>query len=150
MRLSKSKLIAHRQCRKRLWLQVHRPELAQQGEAIENRMMQGKLVGAAAQRLFPEGLHIAHFADLASALRETDEALAGPGDVTLFEPALRCADILVRSDILIRHHDRYRMIEVKASTRVRDSQVTDAAIQAWVARGARDNRSPSRDAPPCR
>jgi hypothetical protein len=28
------------------------------------------------------------------------------------------------------------MIEVKASTKVRSSQVTDAAIQAWVARGA--------------
>jgi len=136
MRLSKSRLIAHKQCRKRLWLQVHRPLLAQQSEAIENRMMQGKLVGAAAQRLFPEGRHIGHFADLASALCATDEALAGSGDVTLFEPALRCADILVRADILIRHDDRYRMIEVKASTKVRSSQVTDAGIQTWVARGA--------------
>ena len=26
--LSKSKLMAHRQCPKRLWLQIHRPELA--------------------------------------------------------------------------------------------------------------------------
>ena len=136
MKLSKSKLIAHKQCRKRLWLQVHRPELAQPGEAVENRMMQGKLVGAAAERLFPEGRHIAHFADVASALSETDEALAESGDITLFEPALRCADILVRADILIRRDDRYRMIEVKASTKVRGSQGTDAGIQAWVARGA--------------
>ena len=136
MKLSKSKLIAHKQCRKRLWLQVHRPELAQRGEAVENRMMQGKLVGAAAERLFPEGRHIAHFADVASALSETDEALAESGDITLFEPALRCADILVRADILIRRDDRYRLIEVKASTKVRGSQVTDAGIQAWVARGA--------------
>ena len=136
MRLSKSRLVAHKQCRKRLWLQVHRPDLAQQGEAVENRMMQGVMVGAAAQRLFPEGRHIAHFADPASALIETDKALGEPGDLTLFEPALRCADILVRADILIRRNDRYRMIEVKASTKVRRSQVTDAAIQAWVARGA--------------
>ena len=28
------------------------------------------------------------------------------------------------------------MIEVKASTRVKDSHVTDAAVQTWVARGA--------------
>ncbi len=52
-------------------------------------MAQGHLVGAAAQRLFPEGRHIAHFADLASALRDTDAALAEAGDMTLFEPALR-------------------------------------------------------------
>lgn len=136
MRLSKSRLVAHKQCRKRLWLQVHRPELAQQGEALANRMAQGNLVGAAAQLLFPEGLHIEHFADLASALDATNAALKEPGDVTLFEPVLRCADMLVRADIVIRRGGKYRMIEVKASTKVRAHQVTDAGIQAWVARGA--------------
>ena len=136
MRLSKSKLVAYRQCPKRLWLQTYRRELAQQSEAVENRMAQGNRVGAAAQRLYPEGRLIGHVTDLTSALRETDEALAQPGDVTLFEPALRCADVLVRADVLIRRDGRYRMIEVKASTKVKDSHVTDAAIQTWVARGA--------------
>ena len=136
MRLSKSKLIAHKQCRKRLWLQVHRRELAQQSEAIENRMAQGRMVGAAAQRLFPEGRLIADFADLPAALRATDDALAESGDITLFEPVLGYANILVRADILVRRSGRYRMIEVKASTKVKSSQVTDAGIQTWVARGA--------------
>jgi hypothetical protein len=136
MRLSKSKLVAYRQCPKRLWLQTYRRDLAQQSEAVENRMAQGNLVGAAAQRLYPEGLLIGHVTDLTSALRETEQALAQSGDITLFEPALRCADVLVRADILIRHDGRYRMIEVKASTRVKDSHVTDTAIQTWVARAA--------------
>ncbi len=136
MRLSKSKLVAYRQCPKRLWLQTFHRELAQRSEAVENRMAQGNLVGAAAQRLYPEGRLIAHVFDLTSALRETADALAAPGDLTLFEPALRCDDVLVRADVLIRRDGRYRMIEVKASTRVKDSHVTDAAIQTWVARGA--------------
>ena len=136
MRLSKSKLVAYKQCPKRLWLQTFRRELAQQSEASENRRAQGSLVGAAAQRLYPDGRLIAHMTDLTSALRETTEALAQPGDVTLFEPALRCADVLVRADVLIRRDGRYRMIEVKSATKVRDSHVTDAAIQTWVARGA--------------
>ena len=136
MRLSKSKLVAYRQCPKRLWLQTYRRELAQQSEAIENRMAQGNLVGAAAQRLYPEGRLIAHVTDLKTALRETDEALAQPGDVTLFEPALSCTNVLVRADVLIRHDGRYRMIEVKAATKVKDSYLPDVAIQTWVARGA--------------
>ena len=136
MRLSKSRLVAYRQCPKRLWLQTFRRELAQQSEASANRIAQGNLVGAAAQRLYPEGRLIAHVADLGAALRETTEALAEPGDITLFEPALRCADVLVRADVLIRRDGRYRMIEVKSSTKVRDSHVTDTAIQTWVARGA--------------
>ena len=136
MRLSKSRLVAYRQCPKRLWLQVYRRDLAQQADAVENRMAQGHLVGTAAQRLFPEGRLIGHVTDLAAAVQETDEALAGPGDVTLFEPALRCADVLVRVDVLERRGDVYRLIEVKASTKVKDYQVTDAAIQTWVAHGA--------------
>jgi len=136
MRLSKSKLVAYRQCPKRLWLQTFRRELAQQSEAVENRMAQGNLVGSAAQYLYPEGRLIGHIMDLASALRETTEILAQPGDVTLFEPALRYKDVLVRVDVLIRYGGRYRMIEVKASTKVKDSHLTDAAIQTWVVRGA--------------
>ena len=42
----------------------------------------------------------------------------------------------MRADVLIRRDGRYRMIEVKASTKVKDSHLTDAAIQTWVARGA--------------
>ncbi|MEP7328713.1 MAG: DUF2779 domain-containing protein [Betaproteobacteria bacterium] len=136
MRLSKSKLVAYKQCPKRLWLQTFHRELGQQSEAVENRMAQGNLVGAAAQLLFPEGRLIAHVFDLSSALRETAEALTQPGDLTLFEPALRTDDVLVRADVLIRRDDRYRMIEVKASTKVKDSHLTDTAIQTWVARGA--------------
>ncbi|MBK9115012.1 MAG: DUF2779 domain-containing protein [Betaproteobacteria bacterium] len=136
VRLSKSRLVAHRQCPKRLWLQVHRPELAQRTEAVENRLAQGHLVGAAAHTLYPEGRLIGHVTDLAAAVRETQEALAQPGDLTLFEPALRAGPILVRADILIRRERRWRLIEVKASTKVKDYHVTDAAIQAWVARGA--------------
>jgi hypothetical protein len=135
-RLSKSRLVAYKQCAKRLWLQTFRRELAQQSEASTNRMAQGHLIGAAAHRLFPAGRLIAYVDDLPAALRATQEALARPGDVTLFEPALRCSDILVRADVLVRADGRYRMIEVKASTKVKDYHVTDTAIQTWVARGA--------------
>ena len=94
------------------------------------------MVGAAAQRLFPEGRLIAHVTDLNAAVRETQEALATPGDITLFEPALRWADILVRADILERRGGTCRLIEVKSSTKVKDYHVTDAGIQTWVLRGA--------------
>ena len=53
MRLSKSRLVAYKQCPKRLWLQTYRRELAQQSEAVLNRMAQGHMVGATARRLHP-------------------------------------------------------------------------------------------------
>ena len=99
-------------------------------------MAQGRMVGIAAQHAFPEGLLIGHVHDLSAALAETRAALTEPGDVTLFEAALRHAGILIRADVLQRRGDHWRLIEVKSSTRVRDHQVTDAGIQNWVACGA--------------
>ncbi len=136
MRLSKSRLVAWLQCPKRQWLQLHHPELAAPSEAATNRMAQGHKVGAAAQMLFPGGVLVGHVDNLAAALRETEALLARPGDVTLFEAALKASDILVRADVLVREGGACRLIEVKSSTKVKDYQVTDAGIQTWVAREA--------------
>ncbi|MBK7081412.1 MAG: DUF2779 domain-containing protein, partial [Betaproteobacteria bacterium] len=136
MRLSKSRLVAWLQCPKRLWLQQHHPEFAAPSEAAANRMAQGHKVGAAAQTLFPGGHLVGHVDNLSAALRETEALLAKPGDVTVFEAALKASDILVRADVLVRENGACRLIEVKSSTKVKDYQVTDAGIQTWVARAA--------------
>ena len=54
--LSKSKLIAFRQCPKRLWLEVHRPELRVETSDTEARFQAGHEVGEIARRLYdPNG-----------------------------------------------------------------------------------------------
>ena len=53
--LSKSRMMAGAQCVKRLWLQTHRPELDEISSGTEARFAIGHDVGAAAQRLWPEG-----------------------------------------------------------------------------------------------
>jgi hypothetical protein len=57
MRLSKSKIIAFRQCAKRLWLELHAPELRRDTPESLARMRQGNEVGALARALYdPEGI----------------------------------------------------------------------------------------------
>jgi len=135
-RLSKSKLMSWLQCPKRLWLQVNRPEVAQVSAQSEAGFARGHRVGKIAQRLFPGGQLIGYAVDLRQALRETASALAAPGDLTLFEPAFRHRDLLVRADVLERRRGTYRLVEVKASTEVKPYHPTDVGIQAWVIQGA--------------
>lgn len=52
-RLSKSKILLHRQCPKRLWLKTHHPELAEVDQAAEARMRDGNVVGDIARQLYP-------------------------------------------------------------------------------------------------
>ena len=53
-RLSKSKLLSFLQCRKRLWLEAHRPELAQITAARQALFDTGHRVGEVARRRQPQ------------------------------------------------------------------------------------------------
>ena len=134
--LSKSRLMAATQCMKRLYLEVHRPELRAVDASMQARFDAGNRVGEVARSFYPAGRLIGHSDNLRAALDETRAALATQGDLILFEPAFECDGVLARADILFRQRGRYRLIEVKSSTSVKDDHLQDAAIQAWVLEAA--------------
>lgn len=135
-RLSKSKLLSALQCPKRLYLEIHEPDLAELDERVQIRFAMGHQVGEVARSLFAGGVLIEHQDNVESALRETETWLRRDGDLILFEPAVQHDGVLIRADILIRRNGRYRFLEVKSSTQVYDYHLQDAAIQAAVFDGA--------------
>ena len=139
MRLSKSKLLNFLQCPKRLWLEVHRPELAQVSPATQARFDTGHRVGEIARALYGNGsgVHIGSSKDLSAALRQTQLAFEGEGGVRVFfEATFEHAGVLVRTDILEHSPDRTRLVEVKSATAMKEEYVPDVAIQTWVLDGA--------------
>ncbi len=136
VRLSKSKLIAFRQCPKRLWLEVHRPELKVYDEATQSRFDAGYRIGDFAQAQYPGGVLIAPDNNLTVALKETREQLASSPRKVLFEATFQAEGILIRADLLIPAKTGWHMVEVKSSTSVKDYHIEDAAIQSWVTRKA--------------
>ena len=135
-RLSKSKLLSGIQCQKRLYLEVHQANLAEQGNAMARLLANGNLVGEIARRAYSKGRLIEHTADPAAALTQTASILEGSGNMTLFEPAFQYGGALVRADIFRRIGGKHNLIEVKSSTAVKDYHLNDAAIQYWVINGA--------------
>lgn len=67
--LSKSKIAAFEQCPRRLWLQVHRPELAEIDEGARTRFAAGHTVGEIACGHCPGGVMIEAEPDLRGDLR---------------------------------------------------------------------------------
>lgn len=124
------------QCAKRLYLEVHQPELAEISSSQEQRFAVGYEVGEMARKLNPGGTLIGVQEDLQAALRETETALGAPGDTILYEPCFAHGKVLVRADILARRQGKLHMTEVKASTEVKEHHFNDVAIQAWVMEGA--------------
>lgn len=132
--LSKSRIIAHRQCPKRLWLQTYRPELIPVDPGSAMRMEAGNHVGEVARTLYPEGVLI-DGSSLTQALADTSRELA-MAPHPIFEATLRHDGVLIRADLLLPDNGGYRLVEVKSSTRVKDYHREDAAIQAWVLQNA--------------
>lgn len=130
--LSKSRLLAHRQCPKRLWLQIHQPELLPATDiATQARFNTGNQVGEIARSLYPDGVLI-DTDNLQQALRDTAEVLATSPTLPIFEATFDYDGVLVRADLLLPEIGGYRLVEVKSSASVKDYHLIDAAVQSWV------------------
>lgn len=134
MKLSKSRFVAGCQCLRRLYWQVHEPELAARPDAAaEAIIQQGGEVGLLARTLFPGGVEVDCSRGLADAMRTTRDLLANPEIPAIFEGVFEHQNVLVKVDILHRRRDgRGRLIEVKSTTDIKDHHLEDVAIQCRV------------------
>ena len=138
MYLSKSKFVAGHQCLKRLYLQIHEPDLADEAsESTQAVMEQGHEVGRWAQKMFSGGLLVeAGHEELGKAIEQTEQAVAKKHLPAVFEATFVHDRILARADILERlPGDRWRLIEVKSSTSLKDYYLFDVAIQRFILEG---------------
>ena len=145
--LSKSRYLSGLQCHKRLYLEVHSPELASEAdEQLEARLEMGIQIGELARESFAGGA-LVNVEDLGvpGAIARTSELMADPNVPAIFEGMFSYGDVRVRVDILERAKgSTWRLIEVKSSTQVKEDHLDDVAIQAYVldwCRGRRLSRS---------
>lgn len=137
VRLSKSKYMAGRQCEKRLWLEVHRPELVEWSDAQTARLAKGTEFGELARELLGPGELVDFGPDLAAAIARTSELLQKSKPPRhVFEATISHRSVLVRVDALRRKGAAFEVIEVKSSSSVKEPYLDDCAVQTWVARGA--------------
>jgi len=137
--LSKSKLLAFSQCRRRLWLEVHQPELRSQSEGATQRIVTGNRLGELARRLFDPGgrgeLIDAQTAGFQTAFERSRELLAS--DRPIFEVGFSASGALAFADILLPiaggAGSSWKLIEVKSTGSLKDYHFNDVAVQAFVA-----------------
>jgi hypothetical protein len=133
MTISKSKFVAGCQCLKRLYWQVHEPELGGVPDAAAVAIMeQGREVGILARQLFAGGVEV-RSGDPEEAIRITRELIANPEVPAIFEAAFEDGGVFVRVDIVQRRQDnRWYLFEVKSSTGLKEEHLEDVGIQARV------------------
>ncbi|MGB6223030.1 DUF2779 domain-containing protein [Haloferula sp.] len=137
--LSKSKIIAFRQCPKRLWLELHKPEL-RDDSGSELVFAIGNQVGDVARQIY-DSTGDGKLIDINAigwdaAYSETSAWLAST-PAPLFEAALRIDGALALADVMLPESGenglRWHMLEVKSSTSVKDYHREDLAVQTYIA-----------------
>ena len=142
MLLSKSKLMAFRQCAKRLWLEVHQPALREDSAQTKASFAAGNELGEVARQLYDlkgKGQTIDLFkAGREAALLRTQQLLQTSAPV--FEAGFAAAGALAYADVLLPARKAgakvWRIVEVKSSASVKDNHLDDVALQALIAREA--------------
>ena len=135
--LSKSKFLSGLQCSRRLWLEVHRPELAPPPDPqTEALFATGREVGELARQCFPRGVLVEEaYHQHDQAVERSAEVLGQAGVPAIFEAAFSHDGVCMRADILGRGEAGWRLIEVKSSASLKDEHVPDLAVQHHVLSG---------------
>ncbi len=138
-RLSKSRIMSSLQCHKRVHLEINQPYLARYSRSTEAAFALGHEVGDIAVQLYggDSGSFIAYSrGSLKRAMNQTQELMTSLFRTPIFEATLQHDGVLVREDVLLPVEDdghvSWRIVEVKASTKVKPEHVHDCAVQAWV------------------
>ncbi len=131
--LTKSKYIIGLSCPKYLWMMFHEldkiPEL---DLATEYIIQQGYIIGQLAKKLFPGGVDLPEDTkDFKINVQKTQELLKQRK--IIFEAGIIAGDLYARADILVpAGKNEWDIVEVKASTKVKDEHIHDVSFQKHV------------------
>ena len=130
MNLSKSRFCSGIQCKKKLWLEINRPEekedLGNDG-VLEN----GTEVGAKAREYFGKYIEIPFSENLNEMVEETKKTL-NDGYSVIAEASFVYGDNFCSVDILKNDTDGIEVFEVKSSTEVKEIYKYDLAYQVYI------------------
>lgn len=133
--ISKTKILQGYQCHKNLYLSLHHRHLTPPvSEELQALFDQGNEVTVAARLRFPEGVLVDFPAfDFGGSLRKTKELLTQQVPV-IFEAAFEYRGCYARADIIIYNQltQRWSVLEVKSSTKVKTEHLDDVGLQAWI------------------
>jgi len=135
--LSKSRYLSGLQCVKRLYLEVNRRDRAP-GSTFGSRFDGGDAAVLLARTRHPGGVLVdVEYGQHEEAVALTARLLADVAVPALFEAAFLHDGVRIRTDLLLRNLDgTWDLQEVRPSTSVKETHLSDLAVQVYVLAGA--------------
>lgn len=133
--ISKTKIMNGYQCHKSIYLSVHQKNLIPPvGPELQALFDQGNAVTVEARKRFPGGVLVDNAAfDFVGSLQKTRELLANHTPI-IFEAAFEYKGCYARADVISYNPltQRWSIVEVKSTTKVKDEHLDDVGLQVWI------------------
>ncbi len=133
--MSKTKIMLGYQCHKNMYWALHKknliPPVTPELQALFD---QGNAVTVEARKHYPKGVLVDNPAfDFVGSLKRTRELLAAHTE-HIFEAAFEYKGCYARADVISYNPQtqRWSVIEVKSSTKVKDEHLDDVGLQIWI------------------
>lgn len=134
--ISKSNFVAYKNCPKSLWLLLHKEEEYVSNPSQLKHIEDGKMVGALARQYFEQTVDVTSFKDDGSLdikkMVELTQHYLSQNKETIAEASFSQDNLFCSTDLLKRVENGYEIYEVKATTRVDNEHIIDAAFQKYV------------------
>ena len=132
MRLSKSRYVTGLQCPKILWMNEHMPERFDESVVNQAALDTGNAVGDLAMGYYGDFVEVPFDEHGFGAMAERTRELLDAGERVICEATFIHGDNLCMADILRVEPDGVHVVEVKATTSLKDYHIHDASYQLWV------------------
>ena len=128
--LTKTKITNGLQCHKKLWFDLHEPKKKEQKYVLEKGFRFETVVRENYSKGYGEVLDLSGV--WKDAVSKTMLAMKSDDINVIFEGAFIYLDTLVRTDVLIRNKKEWELLEIKSSTKLKDTHISDIAIQSFI------------------
>ena len=128
--LTKIKILSGLQCHKKLWFDLHDPKKKEQKYVLEKGFRFEKVVRENYSKNYGKVLDLS--GDWEDVVSKTKLGIKSNDTEVIFEGAFIYLDTLVRADVLIRNKNGWELLEIKSSTKLKDTHISDIAIQSFI------------------
>ena len=128
--LTKTLILSGIQCEKKLWFDLSKNDKIESKDKAIFRL--GYRLNDVVRKHYGKGLDLSDEKEHQVVIDRTKEAIQSDNINVIYEAGFLFKKTFIRADVLIRKDNQWTMLEAKASTSVKDINISDLAIQSFI------------------
>ena len=128
--LTKTLILSGIQCEKKLWFDLSKNDKIESKDKAIFRL--GYRLNDVVRKHYGKGLDLSDEKEHQVVIDRTKDAIQSDNINVIYEAGFLFKKTFIRADVLIRKDNQWTMLEAKASTSVKDINISDLAIQSFI------------------